>query len=91
MVAPLKEPGYLSRYSSELVLDDRASVLERGKRFFSLFHCVQTGSGAHPTSYPMGTISKLPGCNDDQSSSSDAEVKNCGVILTLPPYIFVAW
>jgi hypothetical protein len=25
-------------------------------RAFSLFHSVQTGSGAHPNSYPMGTL-----------------------------------
>jgi len=27
----------------------------RQNRDFSLRHSVQTGSGAHPTSYPMGT------------------------------------
>jgi hypothetical protein len=28
---------------------------------FSLYHRVQTGSGAHPTSYPMGTGGFFPG------------------------------
>ncbi|PNF40176.1 hypothetical protein B7P43_G08264, partial [Cryptotermes secundus] len=28
---------------------------------FSLLHTVQTGSGAHPTSYPMGTRGSLAG------------------------------
>jgi hypothetical protein len=28
---------------------------------FSLHHRVQTGSGAHPTSYPMGTRVSFPG------------------------------
>jgi hypothetical protein len=28
---------------------------------FSLLHVVQTGSGAHPASYPMGTGSSFPG------------------------------
>jgi hypothetical protein len=28
---------------------------------FSLNHRVQTGSGAHPTSYPMGTRGSSPG------------------------------
>jgi hypothetical protein len=32
----------------------RVQVLE-GARNFSLHHRVQTGSGAHPASYPMGT------------------------------------
>jgi hypothetical protein len=27
----------------------------------SLNHCVQTGSGAHPASYPMGTKGSFPG------------------------------
>jgi hypothetical protein len=28
---------------------------------FSLLHFVQTGSGVHPTSYPMGTGGSFPG------------------------------
>jgi hypothetical protein len=28
---------------------------------FSLFHSVQTGSGAHPASYPMGSAGSFPG------------------------------
>jgi hypothetical protein len=28
---------------------------------FCLHHCVQNGSGAHPTSYPMGTRGSFPG------------------------------
>jgi hypothetical protein len=28
---------------------------------FSLLHVVQTGSGVHPTSYPMGTGGSSPG------------------------------
>jgi hypothetical protein len=27
----------------------------------SLLHIVQTGSGAHPTSYPLGTRGSFPG------------------------------
>jgi hypothetical protein len=27
----------------------------------SMLHVVQTGSGAHPASYPMGTESSVPG------------------------------
>jgi hypothetical protein len=30
-------------------------------RDFSVLHVVQTGSGAHPASYPMGTDGSLPG------------------------------
>jgi hypothetical protein len=39
--------------------------------------CVQTGSEAHPASYPMGTGGKArPGCDADHSLPSSAEVKN---------------
>jgi hypothetical protein len=44
------------------------SLLTEGSEFeslrgqqFSLIHVVQTGSGAHPTSYPMGTVGSFPG------------------------------
>jgi len=31
-----------------------------GAGYFSLCHCIQTGSGAHPASYPMGIGGSLP-------------------------------
>jgi hypothetical protein len=43
-------------------LDDRwigVRVLVRSE--FSLLHIVQTGFGAHPASYPMGTGGKVAG------------------------------
>jgi hypothetical protein len=72
-----------------------------GAGHFSLHHCVQTGSGAHPAFYPMGTRSsflgvKQPGREDDYTPLSRA-VKNAwshistppihlhGVVLNLPP------
>jgi hypothetical protein len=44
-------------------LDDRSSRvrLPVGAGNFSLHHRVQNGSGAHPTSYPMGTRGSFPG------------------------------
>jgi hypothetical protein len=43
-------------------LDDReVGVLVPVGSVFSLLHIVQTGSGAHPTSYPMGTGGYFPG------------------------------
>jgi hypothetical protein len=45
-------------------LDDqevRVRVPESGGQEFSLLHVVQTGSGVHPTSYPMGTGGLFPG------------------------------
>jgi hypothetical protein len=49
---------------------------------FSSSPCVQTGSGAHPASYPMGTGGPFPGGkarpgrDADHSPTSSAEVKN---------------
>jgi len=47
---------------------------------FSLRHHVQTDSGAHSASYPMGTVGsfggvKRPWCKSDHSHRSTAEVK----------------
>jgi hypothetical protein len=53
-----------------------------GSGNFSLHHRVQTGSGAHPASYPMGTRSsftggiKRPGREAEHSPPPSAEVKN---------------
>jgi hypothetical protein len=43
-------------------LDDRGSrvLFPAGTENFSLQHRVQTGSGAHPASYPMGTSGSFP-------------------------------
>jgi hypothetical protein len=54
-------------------------------RNFSLFLNVQTSSGAHPASYPMGTPGVTrPGSESDNSLPSTAEVKNDGAIFPLP-------
>jgi hypothetical protein len=34
---------------------------DRDEDFFSLCHCIQTGSGAHQVSCPMGTVASFPG------------------------------
>jgi hypothetical protein len=47
------------------------------RKDFSSNLCVQTGSGAHPASYTMGTRGKArPGRDADHSSLSSAEVEN---------------
>jgi hypothetical protein len=48
--------------------DARASILGRG-RYFSLLHRVQTGSGVHQPSYPMGTSTSFPGCKAAEALS----------------------
>jgi hypothetical protein len=57
----------------------------RGKRF-SLLHSVQTGSGAHPASYPMCTLGSFPGGEmwlGHETDHSSAEVMNDGAIPPL--------
>jgi hypothetical protein len=48
-------------------LDDRASGVRflAGAGNFSLFHCVQTWSVAHPASYPVDTRGSFPGAKVD--------------------------
>jgi hypothetical protein len=69
---------------SDYGLDDRAIEVRSptGAEDFSSSPCVQTGSGAHPASYPVGTGSPFPGGiarpgrDAEHSSPSSAEVKN---------------
>jgi hypothetical protein len=60
---------------------------------FSLLHSVQTNSGAHPASYPMGTRGSFPqrgtrqGRVADHSPPCSAEVKKGGAIPPFPPHL----
>jgi hypothetical protein len=64
---------------SDYRLDDRVRSLT-GAEDFSSSLCIQTGSGAHPPSYPMGTGGPFPGGkawpgrDADHSPPSIAEV-----------------
>jgi hypothetical protein len=66
---------------SDYGLDDRGSIPDRAEDFSSS-PCIQTGSGAHPASCPMGTGGSFPGGkarpgrDADHSPPSSAEVKN---------------
>jgi hypothetical protein len=69
---------------SDYGLDDRAIEVRSptGEEDFSSSPCVQTGCGAHPASYPMGTGGSFPGGkarpgrDADHSPPSSVEVKN---------------
>jgi hypothetical protein len=69
---------------SDYGLNDRAIEVRSltGAEDFSSSSCVQTGSGVHPASYPMGTGGSFPGGkarprrDSDHSPPSSAEVKN---------------
>jgi hypothetical protein len=64
---------------------------------FCPWHCIQTGSGAHPTSYPVGIGSSFPGCKAARLRSWSLTFikcwcqRMCGGILPLPKYVFMAW
>jgi hypothetical protein len=56
---------------------------------FSPLHVIQTVSGAHPASYPMGTVGSFPGvkrtrCEADRSPPSSAEVKKMWIYTSTP-------
>jgi hypothetical protein len=80
---------FMSRVSSVSIvsgygLDNRANEVRSpaGAKDFSCSLCVQTGSGAHPASCPMGTGGPFPGAkarpgrDADHSPLSSAEVEN---------------
>jgi hypothetical protein len=67
------------------------SSLGRGWKFFS-----STGSGAHPTCYPMRNVGfslgiKQPGREADHPPSSRPDVKNEWRYTSAPQYAFMAW
>jgi hypothetical protein len=57
---------------------------------FYVNHRVQTGSGALPASYPMGTEGKAAGLEADRSPPSCADVKNAWDNTSTPQYVFMA-
>jgi hypothetical protein len=78
---------YLSRCS------DRLGFHSRQGQDFSLLYSVQTGSGAHPASHPLGSTGfppwvKRPRREGDQSTPSTTDVKNGRAI---PTYVFMTW
>jgi hypothetical protein len=73
----------LSRYSDGLRAR-RPGFDSQKRQVFSLLHSVQTGSGAHPASYPMCTGVKRLGREADHLNPSSAEVKNGGAIPPFP-------
>jgi hypothetical protein len=56
----LGERGKLNRYSDWLRAGRPPARFPAGVRDFSLLHSVQTGSGAHPASHPVGTGGSFP-------------------------------
>ena len=79
--------GWLSRYSDSLRAGRSGDQIPVGARFFAP---VQTGPGAHPASYTMGTGSfpeaKRPGRSVDHPPPSSAKVKERVELYLYSPF-----
>jgi hypothetical protein len=66
--------------------------IPRKSESFAVLHSFQTGSGAHPASYPMGTGGSFPsgvkrqGREADPSPPSSTEVMNTWIYTFTAPY-----
>jgi hypothetical protein len=56
-----------------------------------LSHVVQTGSGAHPTSCPMGVGSKAVKLTTLTTPPTSAGVKKMWIYTSTPPYVFIRY
>jgi hypothetical protein len=75
-------------------LNSPGSISDRRKIVFH-YQSVQTSSGTHPASYPMGNGDEFPeakrqGREADHSPPSSVEVKDGGGVPPLPPYVSMA-
>jgi hypothetical protein len=89
-------PGIAQLYSAGQQAGCSGVPVPAGAGNFSPYHRVQTGSGPHPASYPMGTRGsfpgvKRPGREADHSPPSSAEVKNVWSYISTSQCAFMAW
>jgi hypothetical protein len=76
-------------------MDDRAIEVRfpADAKDFSSNLCVQTGSGAHPASWTMGTVGSFlgakarPGCDADHSPPSSAECRVKNLFYPVPKLV----
>jgi hypothetical protein len=84
-LSPLQNWGSSVSIVSDYRQDERGSIPGRGKIFFSILS-VQTSSGSHPASYPMGIVGKSrSGPDANYSPPSSAKVKNEYQLHSSPP------
>jgi hypothetical protein len=72
---------------------ERSEFESHKSQEFSLLQVVQTGSGVHPTSYPMVPGALSPGVKwqvreANHSPPTSAEVKEMWIYTITPPYTF---
>jgi hypothetical protein len=70
-------------------MNDRRFESRQRLGIFFLPHSVQSGSGVHPASYPMGTRDSFPGvnrtgCEPYHSPTSSAKIKNAWSYTSIP-------
>jgi len=92
--APWRNRGISVGIVTSLRLDDRNSIPAGRREFFSL-HRVQTGSGAHTASKPVGTGALSPWVKRPRQEAHHlppptAEVKNTWSCTSTHPYVFIA-
>jgi hypothetical protein len=68
-----------SRGSSGSIVSDYG--LDDGAKDFSSILCVQTGSGAHPASSPMGTGGPFPGGKARPGRDADHSPPSCAEVV----------
>jgi hypothetical protein len=80
----------------QLIMQDISAQLQTTEGPYCTFlHVVQTGSGAHPASYIMGTGGSFPrgkvaGREADHSPPTSAEVNKTWIYTSTPPYALMA-
>jgi hypothetical protein len=72
----------------------KSEIRSQRRKDLSSLHIIQTGSGAYPASYPVGTWGSFPRNNVDRVKSlmlpTTVKVKNVWIYKSTFPYIFMA-
>jgi hypothetical protein len=77
-----------NNYATDLTLGFRLPAVQD----FSLHHHAHNSSGAHPASYPMGTVVLSLGVKrQGREAQFSSEVKNVWSYTSTPPYAWIAW
>jgi hypothetical protein len=76
------EPGYTDRLTGWTA--EKSGFVSRREQEILCLPSIQTGSYAHPASYPMGIGGSFPACKFCHSPLYSAEVKNTWISTPTP-------